>query len=243
MASRKPRESAEPLKLERFEMAELPRKELRGADYNPRTISDAAKRKLRQNIERVGLLTPIVWNKRTGNVVSGHQRLAAMDALQGSDDYSLNVAVVDMDEKTEREQNIFFNNPEAMGDWDMDALKKMFEGQEIDAENTGFEVSDVAEMFGLEVLADKDIVELSERLTATSRRTDEFEAADNRKAAEDLDYYVVLVFDSNNNATEFVKALGLKDDRFINGMTVWEATKGRRASQQEESDGDQGAEA
>lgn len=70
------------------------------APANPRTISDDARRKLRDNLKRVGLLQPLVWNRRSGNLVSGHQRLSQMDDLMGTANYHLTVAVVDLDDKT-----------------------------------------------------------------------------------------------------------------------------------------------
>lgn len=39
------------------------------ADYNPRTISDAALKGLAASIERFGLVEPVVWNKRTGIII------------------------------------------------------------------------------------------------------------------------------------------------------------------------------
>jgi ParB-like chromosome segregation protein Spo0J len=52
-----------------------PIKELMPAGYNPRTISKQAKKGLSNSIDKFGLVQPIVWNKRTGNIVGGHQRL------------------------------------------------------------------------------------------------------------------------------------------------------------------------
>ena len=39
--------------------------ELTPADYNPRTISEAALKGLAASIDRFGLVQPIIWNKRT----------------------------------------------------------------------------------------------------------------------------------------------------------------------------------
>ena len=48
---------------------------LKAAPYNPREIGDEAYRGLASSIEEFGLVQPIVWNRETGNVVGGHQRL------------------------------------------------------------------------------------------------------------------------------------------------------------------------
>jgi hypothetical protein len=48
------------------------------APYNPRTISSEALAGLRGSVERFGLVEPVVWNRRTGRVVGGHQRLKVL---------------------------------------------------------------------------------------------------------------------------------------------------------------------
>src|SRR4051812_29770 len=97
-------------KYQKFEALDIHRSMVHGSEYNPRQINAHAKKKLRENIKKKGLLGGIVWNKRTGNLVSGHQRLAVLDSLEGSQDYLLTVDVVDLSEQEEKEQNLFFNN-------------------------------------------------------------------------------------------------------------------------------------
>ena len=55
--------------------------ELQPAPYNPRlelTRDDPHYRKLKRSIERFGLVEPLLWNKRTGFLVGGHQRLRVL---------------------------------------------------------------------------------------------------------------------------------------------------------------------
>lgn len=73
--------------------------DLNDADYNPRTITEAALRGLGASLERFGLVQPIVWNERTGNVVAGHQRLRVLRA-EGVE--RTTVVVVDYSESEER---------------------------------------------------------------------------------------------------------------------------------------------
>ena len=75
----------DPTKLQAFDVERWNRVDIENAPYNPRTIDEYAKRKLRDNLKRVGLLQPIVVNRTTGNIVSGHQRLAVMDAIENKD--------------------------------------------------------------------------------------------------------------------------------------------------------------
>jgi ParB-like chromosome segregation protein Spo0J len=108
--------------LQSFVMERMRRSQLKAAAYNPRIIGEAEKRKLRAGLKRHGLVAPITFNRRTGNVVGGHQRLAALDGLEDSPDYELDVAVIDVSEAEEKEINILLNNASAMGDWDLGEL-------------------------------------------------------------------------------------------------------------------------
>ena len=121
---------------EKYEIVQISRRELKNAEYNPRKISDSARDKLKSDIKKVGLLDPPVWNVRSGNIVSGHQRIAILDSLNRTKDYKIRVAKVDLDQKTEKEQNIFFNNQVAMGEWDIEKLEDIIKN-DIDFENAG----------------------------------------------------------------------------------------------------------
>ena len=70
------------------EVNNIPRNEIKEADYNPRIIDEDNLKKLTKDIREHGLVTPLVWNKRTGVLVSGHQRLAAMDKIHRDDGIS-----------------------------------------------------------------------------------------------------------------------------------------------------------
>ncbi len=49
--------------------------DLKPAEYNPRTISDDQLERLKKSLEEFGDLSGIVFNRQTGNLVGGHQRL------------------------------------------------------------------------------------------------------------------------------------------------------------------------
>jgi ParB-like chromosome segregation protein Spo0J len=70
-----------------------PLSELIPAPYNPRAISPEALAGLRGSVERFGLVEPVVWNRRTGRVVGGHQRLKV---LQQMGETETQVVVVDL---------------------------------------------------------------------------------------------------------------------------------------------------
>jgi hypothetical protein len=138
------------------------RSEINFAAYNPRIITEDARKKLKKNLQNVGLLGGVVWNKTTGNLVSGHQRVAAMDSVNrydaetGENDYEFRVEVVEFDEVTEKEQNLFMNNRNVQGTFDDDMLVKMFDG--IDYANAGFDATDL-QILGLTGVSEADVQE------------------------------------------------------------------------------------
>lgn len=139
MAAKKTAPASTPTvsKHQRFKMERMPRSALSGAPWNPRTISDTAKRKLQENLKRVGLLAPITVNSETMQVVGGHQRLACLDALEGNPDYLLDVAMVKLTDKQAKEAALFLNNLEGQGEWDLAALASIL--PELNLDNTGFD--------------------------------------------------------------------------------------------------------
>ena len=134
-------------KIKQAEQRTVKRSEIQFASYNPRVISEDARKKLKKNMQTVGLLGGVVWNIRTGNLVSGHQKVSIMDAVNrynqdtGDNDYEFRVEVVDFDEKTEKEQNLFMNNKAVQGTYDDDMLRSLL--SEIDYVNAGFEDMDL----------------------------------------------------------------------------------------------------
>lgn len=149
-----------PNKIKQAEQRTVKRSEIRFASYNPRTISDDARKKLKKNLQTVGLLGGVVWNMRTGNLVSGHQKVSIMDAVNrydaetGANDYEFRVEVVDFDDKTEKEQNLFMNNRAVQGTYDDDMLRELLQG--IDYTNAGFDDTDL-QLLGLGDFGDFDV--------------------------------------------------------------------------------------
>lgn len=149
-----------PNKIKQAEQRTVKRSEINFASYNPRTISDEARKKLKKNLQTVGLLGGVVWNMRSGNLVSGHQKVSIMDAVNrydaetGANDYEFRVEVVDFDDKTEKEQNLFMNNRAVQGTYDDDMLRELLQG--IDYTNAGFDDTDM-QLLGLGDFGDYDL--------------------------------------------------------------------------------------
>lgn len=126
-------------RFQKFQFVERARSAIQKAPYNPRKLDKWAAEKLRKKLRKTGLLEPVIVNMRTGNLVGGHQRLAALDALEGRQDYTLTVALVDLDERTEKLQNVFLNNPDAQGEFEPELLAKLTRSQGVSLEGMGFD--------------------------------------------------------------------------------------------------------
>jgi ParB-like chromosome segregation protein Spo0J len=123
-------------------VARMPLGELRPAPYNPRVPlapTDRRYRKLRRSLERFGLVEPLVWNRQTGHVVGGHQRLQILKELGHAE---APVAIVDLPLEQEKTLNVVLNNREAQSDWDLtrlrDLLAELASDPRTDLADTGF---------------------------------------------------------------------------------------------------------
>lgn len=88
--------------------------ELQPAPAHPRIISDAALQALRHSINRFGLVQLIIVNKRTGEVVAGHQRLRVLKELGHRE---AQVVLVDLPEAEACALSLTLNNPACSGEF------------------------------------------------------------------------------------------------------------------------------
>jgi hypothetical protein len=128
-------------------METVPVECLQPAPYNPRKPLKPGMKgydRLKRSLAEFALVQPIVWNKTTGHVVSGHQRLAILleDQIE-----TLDVLVVELSLAREKALNIALNNHAVGSDWDADTLietlVELDELPEFDLELTGFDEEDL----------------------------------------------------------------------------------------------------
>lgn len=118
------------------------------ADYNPRKDlqpGDAEYEKLKRSIETLGYVKPIIWNKQTGRIVGGHQRLKVMQDLGYQE---IECVIIDIDESKEKALNVALNK--ISGSWDEDKLMSLItdlEGSYFDVSLTGFDIAELDELF------------------------------------------------------------------------------------------------
>lgn len=126
--------------------------ELVPADYNPRKDLQEADKEyqdIKRGIQTYGLVIPLIMNKRTGNLVNGHQRLKVLKALGWTE---VDVSVVDMDDKKEKALNLALSRID--GDFDNKALTNVMSeirAAGIDPITLGFTKSEVEKMFPKEM--------------------------------------------------------------------------------------------
>jgi hypothetical protein len=187
---------------QRFEYREIERAAITPAPYNPRTMSADAEQRLRANLARVGLLTTLVWNERTGHLVGGHQRLRLLDELEGGTAYRLGVAVIDVDDARERELNVFLNNTWAQGEFNADALLALI------AEAGGEESVITAMGF----TAPELLLEYGARDELQAVLPDAKSKAPRKTSQDTLGPHVLLVFRTNADKEQYLRHLGRPDD-------------------------------
>lgn len=214
-----------------FRSTEVSRQKISLASYNPRQIDPVSLAKLQEGIAKFGLVEPLVWNERTGNLVGGHQRLGILDRQHGNTDYTVPVSVVDLDETSERELNIFLNNTTAQGDFDMAKLENIFLKDGVSPFKAGFDIIDLQSMFVTDSIVDM-LQQFKPELLAPDFATipgtpppdaiqqaalDIMEIKAARKShksgnREDLrsDHIVVMVFDTPWDAGDFLEKLGME---------------------------------
>lgn len=118
------------------------------AEYNPRKDlkpGDTEYEKLKRSLEEFGYVEPIIWNKATGHVVSGHQRLKVLISMGITE---VECVIIEMNEEKEKALNIALNK--ISGDWDKDKLALLItdlNAADFDVSLTGFEPGEIDDLF------------------------------------------------------------------------------------------------
>ncbi len=220
-------------KYKQSETIVIRRSEINFAPYNPRKEDPEVVRKLKKNFKAVGYLGGIVWNRLSSYLVSGHKRVQTLDIINGYDgtpetDYEIKVEAVELDDKTEREQNIFMNSPSAMGEFDMEKMKVLV--PEIDYQAAGLSEADM-NIFGISVMEEElsvgladtldDLEELErpyeERKAAVKEMKEQIRQQAEQRA-EDIESYVMINFKSYRAKSAFMIRFGFSpNDKLIPG--------------------------
>jgi len=209
----------------------IKREQIKNAPYNPRSITEQARRKLRHNLERVGLMGGLVWNKRTGNLVSGHQRISIIDSIEGKPDYELTVVQVDLTDTDEKKQNVFLNNYQAQGDFDLEKLEAVMRELGGDIE-TGFTETEQLRIFGKPII-EKTVEKMEEGIVESERLNEVYHQLSKRTEAEMDNFYIVLVFKNASERSVTLEANGLEVNKFFGALEFISAVRGEATKKTE----------
>jgi len=128
----------------------IPVDRLRPAPYNPRVPlkpGDPGWERLRRSLQEFSLVQPIVWNRRTGHVVAGHQRL---EILRHDGAAAVDCVVVDLPLEREQALNVTLNNRAVGSDWDPERLAalvaELVDLPDFDATLTGFDERELQDL-------------------------------------------------------------------------------------------------
>lgn len=199
-------------RYQNFKVQNISRTEIKNADYNPRIMDKEAKKRLKEGLRKHGLVSAITWNKRTGNLVGGHQRLEQLDALENNKDYSLDVCVIDVDEAEEAILNVQLNNPSMQGEWDLEKLAEITEEFDVNFGDMGFTKLDVDFMFDgddrfSEMFESPETDEVKKGLEEVKQAR----AAGKERLEErnNLNWYSVIVFEDEEQKKLFYKDISV----------------------------------
>ncbi|QDU41088.1 ParB-like nuclease domain protein [Maioricimonas rarisocia] len=124
--------------------------QLKPAPYNPRLPlkpGDPGWEKLKRSLDEFDLVQPIIWNRRTGHVVAGHQRL---EILKDQGRREVDCVIVDLSLEREKALNVTLNNAAVGSDWEpaklVDLLGELRELPGVDATLTGFDDQQLRDM-------------------------------------------------------------------------------------------------
>lgn len=204
-----------------MEISKIKLTQIEPADYNPRTITEEARKKLRNSIETFGLVEPIIINTKNNRIVSGHQRYdILLDMLMESDNLAereFDYLVKDdygyifdfnqlqiKNEDYEKALNIVLNNTNLMGDYNYQKLGTLLEELEFNGFNlefTGFDSLELSFYTDDEIdftnpfeYDDEEDEELEDYVDVEGERTNE-------------QYVVSVSFRTKERANEFLEFL------------------------------------
>lgn len=127
-----------------MDIRKVPVHRINPAPYNPRKDlkpGDPEYQKLARSIDEFGMVEPLVWNKRSGHLVGGHQRFKVMLARGAT---HVEVSVVNLSPEREKTLNIALNK--IAGDWDQEKLAALLDElsrvPDLDLSLTGFDAPD-----------------------------------------------------------------------------------------------------
>ena len=152
----------------------MPIAALKPAGYNPRKNlkpGDPEYDKLKRSIEAFGYVEPIIFNRRSGHIIGGHQRLKVLLDLGYSE---AECVVVDLGDAEEKTLNIALNK--ISGEWDIPMLKDLFQnlsdGGGCDLMLSGFDLQDIDDLLAPIIAIGEDSFDVDKATEDAAVNTD-----------------------------------------------------------------------
>lgn len=220
----------------------IKRSQINFAPYNPKKHTKDKIDQIRKNFKRVGFLGGIIWNEATSNLIDGHKRVSVLDIIHkyngnSETDYNIKVEKIALDEKTEKEQNIF--QTESRTELDLELMQSLI--PEIDYQNAGLNLEDINYyMPNIPIYEDSLFVEINNDFKALESKTDEQRSAEKEarkqkvieakqkvkntiKEEIEQEPYVTLTFTDFENKAYFMELLGENvTNRYVQGEKILE---------------------
>ena len=183
------------------------------ATYNPRTINSEQKAGLESSIDKFGYVENLIYNKQTGTLVSGHQRLTSLIEKGYT---SVDVHIVDIDLEKEKALNIAMNARTITGDFTKGINEILSE----------IMLSDV-EFYDLANLNSLHIYDNEEDVLKDEEEKNEVEM--NEMILLPYEHYdaILVVCKNTDNFMFLSSALGLEDKKIISSPMVQKKKLGR----------------
>lgn len=204
-------------------------KSLLPAEYNPRTMSGHDAKALLDSIGKFGDMGGVVFNRRSGRLVGGHQRREVfikkngrIEITEGPNDPNevgtvargyvvigtekFTYRVVDWDEHKEKLANLAANR--IQGDWDDEKLAALIYElkDEVDLPDTGFTINEITEILASVMDVGDDDADLTppEKGSEKARLGDIYQLGDHRLMCGDVTVPAALDALMGNEEAEMV---------------------------------------
>lgn len=148
-----------PLTTANLQVQQVKISELKLSEYNPRKWSEDQLQKLRESLEKFGVVDPLIVNShpsRTNIVIGGNMRLKVLKDMKYTD---VPVVYLNLDEAKERDLNVRLNK--TGGEFDLDLLKDFDESL---LEDIGFSSEELDDIFIDDDLEEKNSFDLKKEL-------------------------------------------------------------------------------
>lgn len=178
--------------------------DIQPAKYNPRIMlkpGDAEYEALKNSLEKFGVATPLIVNRTTGNLVSGHQRLKVLKEMGMTE---TEVVVIDVDADKEKLLNVALNKID--GEWDFGKLEELFaEFSDEDIQFTGYTTEELDGLFGKETTPPAFSYEDD---SDVSDGEEESEPKEEKSEKPEKDFKIFFSFPSKEAAEKWLKDRG-----------------------------------